>query len=127
MHGSLALQSIATPEDWFTYDYLVNHGFQNIVATSQTSMEAFEQLLNGEVQALLMTDLDVKWLADINEVPLSHLTQHMQASNLKDYIAFSLNTPASTVEQWQQHLDAMKADATFNTIWNRWFEGSPMP
>lgn len=71
-------------------------------------MEAFEQLLNGEV-------------------PLSHLTQHMQASNLKDYIVFSLNTPASTVEQWQQHLDAMKADATFNTIWNRWFEGSPMP
>lgn len=108
MHESLALQSIATPEDWFTYDYLVNNGFQNIVATSQTSMEAFEQLLNGEV-------------------PLSHLTQHMQASNLKDYIVFSLNTPASTVEQWQQHLDAMKADATFNTIWNRWFEGSPMP
>lgn len=127
MDQAKALQSIATPEDWFTYDYLVNNGFQNIVATSQTSMEAFEQLLNGEVQALLMTDLDVKWLADISEVPLSHLTQHMQASNLKDYIAFSLNTPASTVEQWQQHLDAMKADATFNTIWNRWFEGSPMP
>ncbi len=122
-----ALKSIATPEGWFTYDYLVKNGFQNIVATSRTSMEAFQQLISGEVQALLMTDLDVKWLANISEVPLSDLTQQMQSSDLKDYIAFSLNTPASTVQQWQQHLDAMKTDKTFNTIWNKWFEGYPMP
>ncbi len=127
MNQAKALQSIATPEGWFTYDYLVNNGFQNIVATSRTSLDAFQQLIDGEVQALLLTDLDVKWLADISEVPLSDLTQQMQASNLMDYIAFSLTTPASTVQQWQQHLDAMKADETFDTIWNKWFEGSPMP
>ena len=122
-----SLASIATPEGWFTHDFLLNNHFQNIVATSRTSMEAFEQLINGEVQALLMTDLDVKWLAEISEVPLSDLTQHMEALNQKDYIAFSLNTPVSTVQQWQAHLDAMKADGTFETIWNRWFDGVPMP
>lgn len=127
MDQAKALQSIATPEGWFTYDYLVNNGFQNIVATSRTSMEVFQQLINGDVQALLLTDLDVKWLADISEVPLSDLTQQMQASDLLDYIAFSLNTPAGTVQQWQQHLDAMKADETFNTIWNKWFEGYSLP
>jgi hypothetical protein len=36
-----------------------------------------------------MTDLGVKWLAEISEVPMSNLTQQMQASDLKDYIAFS--------------------------------------
>jgi len=122
-----ALRSIATPKGWFTHDYLINNNFKNIVATSLTSTDAFRQLINGEVQALLMTDLDVKWLADISKVPLSDLTKQMQASDLKDYIAFSLNTPASTVQQWQQYLDAMKADGTFNTIWNKWFEGFPMP
>lgn len=122
-----ALNSIATPEGWFTYDYLVKNNFKNIVATSHTSMEAFQQLINGEVQALLMTDLDVKWLADISKVSLSNLTQQMQASDLKDYIAFSLNTPASTIQLWQQHLNAMKSDETFNTIWNKWFKGYPMP
>lgn len=122
-----ALNSIATPEGWFTYDYLVKNGFKNIVATSHTSMEAFQQLMSGEVQALLMTDLDVKWLADISKVPLIDLSQQMQASDLKDYVAFSLNTPASTVQQWQQHLNAMKSDETFNTIWNKWFKGYPMP
>jgi polar amino acid transport system substrate-binding protein len=122
-----ALLSIATPNGWFTHDFLINNNFQNIVATSLTSMEAFDQLISGEVQALLMTDLDVKWLADISAVPLSDLTQHMEALNFKDYIAFSLSTPASTVQQWQSHLDAMKADGTFETIWNKWFSGVPMP
>ena len=122
-----ALKSVATPAGWFTYDYLVKNGFQNIVATSRTSMEAFQQLIKGEVQALLMTDLDVKWLADLSKVPLSDLSQQLQASDLKDYIAFSLNTPATTVQLWQQKLDAMKADKTFDTIWNKWFAGYPMP
>lgn len=122
-----ALKSVATPAGWFTYDYLVKNGFQNIVATSRTSLEAFQQLIKGEVQALLMTDLDVKWLADLSKVPLSDLSQQLQASDLKDYIAFSLNTPATTVQLWQQKLDAMKADKTFDTIWNKWFAGYPMP
>jgi len=122
-----ALQSIATPKGWFTHDYLIQNNFQNIVATALTSTEAFQQLLNGEVQALLMTDLDIKWLAEISETPMSNLTQQLQVSDLKDYIAFSLNTPASTVQQWQQYLDAMNADGTFNTLWNKWFEGFPKP
>ena len=122
-----SLQSIATPEGWFTHDFLIKNNFQNIVATSRTSMEAFDQLITGKVKALLMTDLDVKWLADISQVPLSNLTRHMEALNLKDYIAFSLSTPASTVQQWQNHLNSMKADGTFETIWNKWFDGVSMP
>ena len=122
-----SLQSIATPNGWFTHDFLINNNFQNIVATSRTSMEAFNQLIHGEAQALLMTDLDVKWLADMSGVPLSNLTQHMQALNFKDYIAFSLSTPTSTVQQWQNHLNNMKTDGTFENIWNKWFDGVQMP
>ena len=122
-----ALQSIATPKGWFTHEFLVNNNFQNIVATSRTPSEAFLQLTSGEVQALLMTDLDVKWHADANNIPMSSLTRHMEVMNLKDYIAFSLNTPESTVQQWQNHLNNMKADGTFQTIWNNWFSGVPMP
>ena len=122
-----ALQSIATPNGWFTHDFLINNNFQNIVATSLTSMEAFNQLIHGEVQALLLPDVDVKWLADKNGVPMSDLTQHMEALNINGYIAFSLSTPASTVQQWQSYLNAMKADGTFQAIWNKWFNGIPMP
>jgi polar amino acid transport system substrate-binding protein len=116
-----ALQSIATPNGWCTHDFLKNNNFQNIVATSLTPQDAFNQLINGEVQALLLPDMDVKWLADINGVPMSDLTQQMEAAIFNSYIAFSLNTPASTVQQWQSHLNAMKADGTFETIWNKWY------
>ena len=121
------LESIATPNGWFTHDFLIENNFQNIVATANTSAEAFNQLIDGEVQALFLTDLDVVWLADNSDVPMSDLTQHMEALNLLDYIAFSLNTPAGTIEQWQNYLNDMKADGTFENIWNQWFDDVPMP
>jgi polar amino acid transport system substrate-binding protein len=121
------LQSISTPNGWFTHEFLINNNFQNIVATARTPLEAFTQLINGDVQAFLMSDIDVIWHADANDIPMSNLTQHMEALNLKDYIAFSLSTPASTVQQWQNHLNSMKTDGTFETIWNKWFDGVPMP
>lgn len=122
-----SLKSISTPDGWFTHEFLINNNFKNIVADSRTSTEAFEQLINGEVQALLLTDLDVKWLADVNGVQMNNLTQHIEVLNIKDYIAFSLNTPSSTVQQWQNHLNNMKSDGTFESIWNKWFKGVPMP
>lgn len=121
------LQSISTPNGWFTHEFLINNHFQNIVATANTPMDALNQLIHGEVQAFLMSDLDVIWLANANDIPMSDLTQHMQALNYNDYIAFSLNTPAATVQQWQNHFDAMKTDGTFETIWNKWFDGVQMP
>lgn len=121
------LQSISTPNGWFTHEFLINNNFLNIVATANTPMDAFNQLIHGEVQAFLMSDLDVKWLANSTDIPMSDLTQHMEALNYNDYIAFSLNTPAATVQQWQNHFDAMKTDGTFEIIWNKWFDGVQMP
>lgn len=121
------LESIATPNGWVTHDFLKNNNFTNIVATALTSEDVFNQLLNSEVQAILLPDADLNWLADTSDVLISDLTQHMEALNFNGYIAFSLNTPESTVEQWQNNLDAMKTDGTFETIWNTWHEGVPIP
>ncbi len=117
-----ALQSIATPKNWYTHEFLVKNNFGNVVATALTSQEAFDQLMNGEVEALLMPDLDMKWLAEKNGISTSQLAQSMEALNHDGYIAFSLNTPNSTVAQWQKNLDEMKADGTFETIWNKWYK-----
>jgi polar amino acid transport system substrate-binding protein len=122
-----ALQSIATPNGWFTHDYLINNNFTNIVATALTSQAAFNQLINGEVQALLLPEEEIKWFADKGGIPMSNLTQQFLAMNFNGYIAFSLSTPASTVQQWQNHLNAMRSDGTYETIWNKWFSGIPMP
>ncbi len=122
-----ALRSIATPKEWYTHDFLRNNNFHNIVATALTPQEAFDQLINGKVEALLLPDLAVKWLVDQSGMSMSQLTQHMEALNFNGYIAFSLDTSPSTVQQWQDNLDDMKSDGTFESIWNKWYEGSPMP
>ncbi len=122
-----ALKSIATPNGWCSHDFLIKNNFQNIVATAITSQDAFNQLITGEVEALLLTDVGVNWLTNKNGIPLSTITRQMEALNFNGYIAFSLSTPASTVQQWQNHLNNMREDGTFETIWNKWLDGVPLP
>ncbi|NCB20062.1 MAG: transporter substrate-binding domain-containing protein, partial [Bacteroidia bacterium] len=112
---------------WFTHEFLLKNNFKNINATALTSEDAFKQLVNGEVEAVLLPEIDFLWLAKTNSIPLSNLTQHLEAMDYNSYIAFSLSTPKSTVQQWQNILDQMKSDGTFSTIWNKWHSGVPMP
>lgn len=122
-----ALKSIATPNGWFTHEYLLNNNFKNINATALTSEDAFNQLVNGAVEAVLLPEIDLNWLAETNKIPLSNIKQHLKVMDYNSYIAFSLSTPKNTVQQWQNILDKMKSDGTFATIWNKWHNGVPMP
>lgn len=121
------LKSVATPQEWYTHDFLRNNDFKNIVATALTSAEAFQQLVNGEVQALLLTDVDVKWLVKEKGISEKILKQNMMAVDYDGYIAFSLKTPTATVNNWQAGLEEMKADGTFDAIWKKWFDGIEKP
>ena len=122
-----ALKSIATPNGWFTHEFLLNNNFKNINATALTSEDAFNLLVDGVADAVLLPEIDLKWLAETNNIPLSNIVQHLKAMDYNSYIAFSLSTPKSTVQQWQSILDKMKSDGTFSTIWNKWHNGVPMP
>lgn len=122
-----ALGSIATPQGWFSHEFLIQNGFQNILATANTTEEAFNQLKSGEADALLLFDLGVKWICDNSGTPETDIAKQLEITSYKDYIAFSLNTSPSIVAEWQRNLDAMKADGRFETIWNKWYEGMPMP
>lgn len=121
------LKSVATPQEWYTHDFLRNNDFKNIVATSLTSTEAFQQLINGEVQALFLTDVDVKWLAKEKGISEKILKKNMMAVDYDGYIAFSLNTLTVIVNNWQASLEGMKADGTFDAIWKKWFDGIEKP
>jgi ABC-type amino acid transport substrate-binding protein len=76
---------------------------------------------------LLLFDVGVKWLCDNSGTPQTDITKQLEVTTYKDYIAFSLNTSPSIVAEWQNNLDAMKANGKFETIWNKWYDGIPMP
>ncbi len=122
-----ALKSIATPKGWYTEDYLVKNGFNNIVSTALTSQDAFNQLINGDVDALFLNNPSVAWMFKNSGKPEGFISKQFEAMDMKGYIAFSLNTPKKVVDEWQKNLDAMRADGTFKDIWEKWFPGVDMP
>ena len=121
------MDSVATPSNWYTHEYLLANDFDNIVATSFSPLEAFNQLLSGEVEALFMYDEGINWLCETTATPRDAIVKQFEETYDEGYVAFSLTTPSSVVEQWQQNLEAMKQDGTFETIWQSWFDGSDMP
>ncbi len=122
-----ALKSIATPKGWYSEDYLISQGFKNIVTTAVTAQDAINQLINGEVEALFLDDKATTWFLNNGNKPKDIFTKQFEAMNTKGYIAFSLKTPKSVVDQWQANLNAMKSDGTFKTIWEQWYPGEAMP
>ena len=122
-----ALGSIATPQAWFSHDFLIDNGFQNILATAYTPEEAFNQLMSGEADALFLYEEGIKWLCEKTGTLQTDISKQLETAYYKNYIAFSLNTPATVVAEWQSNLDAMKTDGRFETIWNKWYQGIPMP
>lgn len=122
-----ALKSIATPKGWYTEDFLVNNGFNNIVTTALTSQDAFDQLIKGEVEALFLNEPSVVWMLKNSGKSDGFISKQYSAMDMKGYIAFSLSTSKKIVSQWQKSLDAMRSDGTFKNIWEKWFPGVDMP
>jgi polar amino acid transport system substrate-binding protein len=118
---------VSTPDQWYTYDYLVKNGFGKIVGNAYTAVDAFKQMLDGTSDALLIEAESIDWLCNDTGTSRDTLSQLpiTDPAQLKGYIAFSLNTPHKTVAQWQSALDAMKADGAFDRILLRWGLAAP--
>lgn len=116
------LLKISTPDQWYTYDYLINNGFGQIVGNAYTAVDAFKQLLDGTADAILMETESIDWLCKETGTSSDSLFQLpiYDPPQESGYIAFSLNTPQKTVAQWQASLDAMKADGAFDRILLGW-------
>ena len=127
LEDAKAIKSIATPKGWYSEDYLVSQGFKNIVTTAVTAQDAINQLINGEVEAMFLDDKATTWFLNNGNQAKDIITKQFEAMNTKGYIAFSLKTPKSVVDQWQANLNAMIADGSFKTIWEQWYPGIAMP
>jgi polar amino acid transport system substrate-binding protein len=117
------LTAISTPHDWPNHIYLLDIGFENVDATSNDSSEAFQQLLDGAVDAMFTDAEAIDWLCQNAGIERADVVLQfaVPAADQEGWIAFSLETPAATVNQWQASLDTMWADGTFTEIWQRWF------
>jgi polar amino acid transport system substrate-binding protein len=116
MEDAKKLSAIATTTDWFTEQYLKGIGFTNLVSSPLPGTNV-KQLMSGEVQITVFTDITVPEIVKNAGYSMDDLEPVFTVSNTYFYIAVSLGTPPDTVKKWQSALDSLKADGTFERIY----------
>ena len=113
------LGSIGTMIEDAKEQYLIRHGFENLVRVSDWE-QGVKMLLSGRIDLLTMTDLDLPaivhraGLEDALMKPVYTLYDHHL------YIGVSKTTPAGLVREWQTALKEIQADGTFAAIVEKW-------
>jgi len=117
--------AIATTTNWFTEQYLKDKGFTNLVS-SPLPITSVKQLMNGEVQLSVFTDITIPEIVKNAGYSMDNLEPVFTVSKTYFYIAVSRGTPVEMVKKWQSVLDALKADGTFEKIYRSYIPNADL-
>jgi len=108
--------AIATTTNWFTEQQLKREGFGNLVSSPDPRANV-RQLMNGEVQLSVFTDITIPEIVREAGYSMTDLEPVFTVGRTYFYIALSRDTPAEVVDAWQSTLDRLKRDGTFARIY----------
>ena len=108
--------AIATTANWFTEQDLKDRGFTNLIS-SPLPTDNVRQLMKGEVQLCVFTDITVAEIVKNAGFTMDDLEPVATLSSSYFYIALSLRTPLEVVQKWQATLDSIKEDGAFEKIY----------
>ena len=110
------ISAIATTTNWFTEQKLKSEGFTNLVSSPDPA-ENVRQLMKGEVQLSIFTDITIPEIVKNAGYSMDDLEPVLTVSQTYFYIAISKDTPPDVVKAWQSTLDSLKKDGTFKKIY----------
>lgn len=119
LEDARSLSRLGTVNSWFSDQYLRNLGFTNLVSESDPAVMA-QKLLHGEIDGFVCTDVTFPSILSSIDHLYSEVVPSFAVMASDYYIAFSKDTPTILVSQWQTALDAMKADETYDAIFQKW-------
>ncbi|HMA10615.1 MAG TPA: ABC transporter substrate-binding protein, partial [Steroidobacteraceae bacterium] len=111
--------AIATTTNWFTEQQLKREGFKNLLSSPDPRANV-RQLMNGEAQLSVFTDITIPEIAREAGYSMQDLEPVFTVTETDFYIAMSRDTPAEVVHAWQATLDDLKRDGTFERIYRRY-------
>lgn len=114
-----AIGPIATTTNWFTEQHLIREGFENL-RSSPDPRENVRQLMKGEVQLSIFTDITIPEIVRDAGYRMDDLEPVFSVLQTDFYIAVSSDTPAEVARAWQSTLDSMKRDGSFEKIYRRY-------
>ena len=75
--------------------------------------------MDGSIDLWVSSDFNMPYLARQAGVEPGRLELVFAFKKVQNYIAFSNQTPESIVRKWQQTLDAIKKDGTYDQLKNQ--------
>lgn len=107
---------IAVLKDDVRNQFLLENGFTNIM-TCDSDDGCLRDLMAGRSDLWLGSSATSADIARKVGIDSSAFAPFYQFRNVSLYIAFSPDTPDPVIARWQDALDAMKQDGTFDAIW----------
>lgn len=111
--------AIATTTNWFTEQHLRREGFTNLLSSPDPRANV-RQLMNGEVQLSIFTDITIPEIVREAGYRMDDLEPVFTVLQTDFYIALSKDTPPDIVRAWQASLDDLKRDGSFERIYRRY-------
>jgi polar amino acid transport system substrate-binding protein len=117
--------AIATTTNWFTEQQLKREGFRNLLSSPDPRSNV-RQLMNGEVQLSIFTDITIPEIVKDAGYSMNDLEPVFTVGQTYFYIAMTRDTPADLVQAWQSTLDSMKKDGTFEKMYRRYLPNADL-
>jgi polar amino acid transport system substrate-binding protein len=95
--------------------YLQTKGFHNLVSANK-NLSNIRHLLDGSIDLWVSSDFNMPYLARQAGIEPEMLELVFAFKKVRNYIAFSIQTPEPIVRTWQQTLDAIKNDGTYDRL-----------
>jgi polar amino acid transport system substrate-binding protein len=125
LEDARALKAIGVYKDDARDAFLTKQGFTNLDRAVDNVMNV-RKLMSGRIEAYAGTT-DSWPEVETAGFPPSAVRQLFVFARVQLYLAASLGTPATTVRLWNQTLDAMKTDGTFQKIYAKYYPGRALP
>ncbi len=126
LHQARQADRIVVPREWYLHQILRGQGFDNLEPVATPSV-AVRMLAAGRATAIALDDVTLADTLNGSGINAQDIERGPVITQAVQYIAFSRGTPDELVDRWQQALDAMKADGSFERIHARWLPGSRPP
>ena len=95
--------------------YLLAKGFRNLVSTNR-NLNNIRHIMDGTIDLWVSSDFNMSYQARQAGINPDQLKLVFPIKRVENYIAFSIQSADSLVNQWQQTLDEIKEDGTYNRL-----------
>jgi polar amino acid transport system substrate-binding protein len=118
LEGAKRVARIGTYHKDAKEQYLLAQGFRNLVSANR-NLSNIRHLMDGSIDLWISSDFNMPFLARQAGIEPDRLELVFAFKKVQNYIAFSVQTPDALVHQWQQTLDAIKRDGTYDRLSSR--------